>query len=102
MVVGVAVVALVLVVAGPLGRAPRLVLTTQTAALLGYGGLAVAALYIAPRIGMAMAGVALASHAVWDVIHYRRNKVVPRSLAEFCMFLDVPLGAGIVLLAIIN
>jgi len=99
---GLGAVALVLVIVGLLGRVPRPTLTAQTAALLGYGGLAVAALYFAPRLGLAMAGVVLAGHGVWDFIHYRRNKVVPRSLSEFCMLLDVPLGAGAVLLAIIN
>jgi hypothetical protein len=94
------VVALALVVAGLLLRVPRPALTAQTAALIGYGGVAVAALFLAPRVGLVLAGVALAGHAVWDVIHYRRNQVVDRSLAEFCMLLDVPLGAGAIILAI--
>jgi hypothetical protein len=99
---GIGIVALVLVVVGLLGRAPRPALTAQTAALAGYGGLAVAALYFAPRVGLVLAGLVLASHAVWDLIHYRRNRVVPRSLAEFCMLLDVPLGVGVIVLAVIG
>ena len=94
------VVALALVVAGLLLRVPRAPLAAQTAALIGYGGVAVAALFLAPRVGLALAGVALVGHSVWDVIHYRRNQVVHRSLAEFCVLLDVPLGAGAVILAI--
>jgi hypothetical protein len=39
---------------------------------------------------------------VWDFVHYRRDKVVPRSLSEFCMLLDLPLGTAAVLLAIID
>lgn len=92
-------VALALVIAGLLLRVPRPPLTAQTAALLGYGGVAVVALALQPRVGLALAGVALAAHAVWDVIHYRRNQVVPRSLAEFCVLLDVPLGAAAIVLA---
>jgi hypothetical protein len=92
--------ALALVVAGLLGGVPRAPLAAQTAALLGYGGVAVAALFVAPRLGLALAGVALAGHTVWDVIHWRRNQVVHRSLAEFCVLLDVPLGVGAVVLAI--
>jgi hypothetical protein len=99
---GIGIVAVVLVVVGLLGRAPRPPLTAQTAALLAFGGLAVAALFFAPRAGLVLAGVALAAHAVWDVIHYRRNLVVPRSLAEFCVLLDVPLGVGAVVLAIVD
>jgi hypothetical protein len=94
-----AVVALALVVAGLLLRVPRPPLTAQTAALIGYGGVAVAALLLAPRAGLVLAGVALIGHGVWDVIHYRRNKVVHRSLAEFCVLLDVPLGIGAIILA---
>jgi hypothetical protein len=93
-------VALALVVAGLLLGVPRPPLAAQTAALLGYGGVAVAALFLAPRLGLALAGVALVGHGVWDVLHYRRNQVVHRSLAEFCVLLDVPLGVGAVVLAI--
>jgi len=99
---GIGGTALVLIVAGLLGRAPRPALTAQTAALLGYGGLAVAALYFAPRAGLVLAGIVLASHAAWDLIHYRRDQVVPRSLAEFCMLLDLPLGVGVIVIAIVD
>jgi hypothetical protein len=96
------IVALGLVVAGLLLGVPRQPLTAQTAALLGYGGVAVAALFLAPRVGLLLAGAALAGHAVWDVLHYRRNQVVHRSLAEFCVLLDVPLGVGAIALAIVR
>lgn len=99
---GVGVAALVLCVIGLAVSTRRSALTAQTIALLGFGGLAVAGLYVAPRLGLVLAGVALASHALWDLDHYRRNKVVPRSLAEFCMLLDVPLGVGAIVLAIID
>jgi hypothetical protein len=99
---GIGVAAIVLVVFGLVRRIPRSALTAQTAALAGYGGLAGVALFFAPRLGLALAGVALATHAVWDLIHYRRNQVVPRSLSEFCMLLDVPLGVGAIILAIFD
>jgi hypothetical protein len=79
---------------------PRRALAAQTVAMLGFGGLAVVAVSIAPRAGMVLAGLGLASHAGWDLVYYRRNEVVPRSLAEFCMVLDVPLGLALVVLAI--
>ena len=69
-------------------------------ALLVYGGLACAALLLAPRAGLVLAGLALAAHALWDMEHYRRDLVVPRSLSAFCMALDVPLGLGAVVLAV--
>ncbi|WFE25301.1 hypothetical protein O7623_18040 [Solwaraspora sp. WMMD791] len=99
---GLGVVAVALVAAGLLAGVPRVPLTAQTLALLGYGGLAVAAVLVAPAAGMVLAGLALAGHGIWDVVHYRRDRVVPRSLAEFCVMLDVPLGLGFLLLAAVS
>ncbi|GAB3986424.1 hypothetical protein V1634_05870 [Plantactinospora veratri] len=100
--VGIAVAAVALVVVGLLRRAPRPAFTAQVAALIGYGGLAVGTLWVAPRAGLVLAGLLLAAHAVWDLVHYRRGQVVSRSLAEFCMLLDVPLGIGVVVLAFLD
>ena len=90
----------VLVVVGLLRRASRPALTTQSLAMLGYGGVAMIALVLVPVAGAVLASLSLIAHAVWDLIHYRRNAVVPRSLAEFCMFFDVPLGAAVVVLVL--
>lgn len=96
---GLSVYAAVLVLVGLLRRASVRPLTAQGLAMLGFGGLAVAAVLVSPRLGLAMAGVSLATHAVWDYIHWRRNEVVPRSLAEFCIVLDIPFGVAAVVLA---
>ena len=97
---GLAVLAAVLVGVGALRRAQGRALTAQGLAMIGFGGLAVVAVLISPRVGLALAGVALASHAVWDYVHWRRNEVVPRSMAEFCLALDVPFGISAIALAI--
>lgn len=94
------VTAAVLVGIGLLGREPRRPLTAQTLAVLGFGGLAVVALVLAPEVGLVLAGTALASHAIWDVVHHRRNEVVSRSLAEFCVVLDVVLGLGVIVIGL--
>jgi len=99
---GLGVAALALCVAGLARHGSRRALAAQAIAVLGYGGVAVVALHLAPRLGLALAGVALACHALWDLHHYRRAQVVPRSLAEACMLLDLPLGAGVVVLAIVS
>lgn len=99
--VGIGIVAVVLVVIGLFIRVPRTPLTAQTLAMLGYGGAAVIALVIEPRAGLVLAGLALAAHGVWDVIHYRRDIVVNRSLAEACIALDIPLGIGAIVLAFV-
>ena len=96
---GLGIVAVALVAAGLLGGVPRMPLTVQAFALLGYGGLAVTAVLVAPAVGMVLAGLALAGHGIWDIVHYRRDQVVPRSLAECCVLLDVSLGLGFLLLA---
>jgi hypothetical protein len=64
----------------------------QTAAMIGYFGVAAVALYLDPRLGLVLAGLALAAHAAWDLVHYRRDVVVNRSLALWCIGLDVTLG----------
>ena len=98
--VGMLVLLGVLLAVGWLRRAPAGPLTAQGLAMLGFGAVAVIAVLADSRWGLALAGAALASHAVWDVIHWRRNIVVPRSLAEACLFLDVPFGVAAVVLAV--
>ena len=90
----------VLIVVGLLRRASQPALTAQSLAMLGYGGAAVLGLAFSPVVGAVLASLALIAHAVWDVLHYRKNAVVPRSLAEFCMFFDVPLGVAVIVLVI--
>lgn len=72
----------------------------QAAAMVGFFGIATVALFLEPRLGLALAGLALASHAVWDVLHYRRDVVVNRSLALWCIGLDLTLGGICVALAL--
>lgn len=88
--IALSVAGVVLVVVG-LVRRPRAT-TPQALAMLGYFGVAVVALSLDPRVGLVIAGLALAAHAVWDFVHYRRNVVVGRSLALWCMGLDLCLG----------
>jgi hypothetical protein len=90
----------VLVVIGIVRR--RSVTWPQTIAMIGYFGIAVVALLLAPRVGLALAGPALAAHAVWDVVHYRRDIVVSRSMALWCIGLDVFVGAVCITFAVIG
>lgn len=90
----------VLVVVGLVRSSPGRMLSEQSLAMLGFGALAVIALAIAPRAGLAVAGLVLVAHALWDYRHWRRDDVVARSMAEFCIFLDVPLGAAALVVAV--
>lgn len=97
--VGLSAFTVVLIVVGVVRETWSHALTAQALAMLGFGGLAVVAVLISPRLGLALAGLALASHAAWDYVHWRRNEVVPRSLAEFCLTLDIPFGVAAIVLA---
>jgi hypothetical protein len=49
-------------------------LPLQTAALLGFGSVAGAALIITPEVGAYLVAAGL-GHAAWDVHHYRTNQL---------------------------
>jgi hypothetical protein len=89
-----------LIVVGLALRVSRTALAAQSLAMVAYGGMGLIALTLGPVAGAILASLVLMAHAVWDVIHYRRNAVVPRSLAEACIFLDVPLGVAVIVLVL--
>lgn len=64
----------------------------QAVAVVGFLGAGVVATLLDPRLGLAVAGLGLASHTVWDILHFRRDTVVSRSLALWCIGLDLVLG----------
>jgi hypothetical protein len=75
-------------------------LPLQALALLGFGTAAALALFINPVLGAYLVALGLLGHAAWDVYHYRANKVVVRSLAEFCFVLDTALAVAIVIVTV--
>ena len=71
-------------------------LTLQIAGMLAFGSIVLVALfYVYPDLGGKLVGIAILGHAAWDAYHYLRNRVVPRSYAEFCAVVDLLLGAAI-------
>ncbi len=85
---------LVLGVARGLWRRPG-GLQLQTAGMLAFGSIVLAALYVDPGLGGTLVAIAIIGHAAWDAYHLLRNRVVPRSYAEFCFVVDLLLGAAI-------
>ncbi|MFI6291349.1 hypothetical protein ACIBEJ_07155 [Nonomuraea sp. NPDC050790] len=79
-------------------RVDRRELGIQAAAFAGYSAIALTAMTVSPLLAVHLAALAAIGHGVWDVIHHRRDKVVTRSLTEFCMVLDF--GLGVLLLAV--
>lgn len=98
--VALSVLAVGVFVVGLLRSAVVRTMLRQSAAMVGFTGLAVAALAADPQAGLVLAGLVLASHGIWDVAHLRRGEVVSPSLAQACLWLDVPLGLGAVALAV--
>jgi hypothetical protein len=92
----------VLVVLGVARGVARPALLRQTAGLVLYGGLVLVALALPPTAGLVLAALTLAGHGAWDVWHLRRHRGdVSPSLAEACVALDVPAGAGVLVLAVL-
>lgn len=73
-------------------------LPLQTIALLVLGGLAAIGLLISPTIGGYLVALGLLGHASLDVWLFRTNRVVARTMAEFCFVLDATLAVLIVVL----
>ncbi|WP_353646840.1 hypothetical protein [Mesorhizobium sp. WSM2239] len=79
----------------PIGDLPL-----QALAMTAFGGAAVVALVVSPFIGALLVAAGLFAHAGWDVFHHVKNKVVVRSMAEFCFVLDSVLGLAIVIVTL--
>jgi hypothetical protein len=73
-------------------------LTLQAAGMLGFGVVALMALFVAPGLGAYLVAFALLGHAAWDAYHYLRDRVVARSYAEYCGVLDLLVGWAILVM----
>ena len=73
-------------------------LTLQAAGMLGFGTIALTALYADLQLGGYLVAAGLIGHGVWDAYHYLRNRVVARSYAEFCAVLDLLVGTAILVM----
>jgi hypothetical protein len=70
----------------------------QALGMLGFGALALAGLAVDLDLGRCLVAAAWFLHGIWDFIHFRLDKVVARSYAEWCGVLDVLVAAGLVFL----
>ena len=75
-------------------------LPLQTIAMVGFGATAAIALIVGGKVGAYLVAAGLLGHAAWDIYHHRGNKVVVRSMAEFCCVLDTLLAIAIVIAAV--
>jgi hypothetical protein len=72
-------------------------LPLQSIAMIAFGAAAAIALVVEEVVGAYLVAAGLLAHAAWDVYHHWANKVVVRSLAEFCFVLDTLLAVAIVI-----
>ena len=77
-------------------------LPLQAAGMLVFGAGMLAALYVAPELGAFLVAVGLLGHGAWDAVHFRLDRVVARSYAEFCAVLDLLVGATILIVLFVR
>ena len=70
----------------------RRLLTAQTAAVLAFGAVAMAAVAVDPATARYVLAAGWLAHATWDVAHHRIGRVVPRWYAETCLIADLTLA----------
>ncbi|MGN9813530.1 hypothetical protein ACTMSW_29805 [Micromonospora sp. BQ11] len=75
----------------------RRVLAVQLAGLVGWTALVLAAVALGGDAARWLVAAGWLAHAAWDVVHHRRDQVVPRGYAEFCAVLDVVVGITVIL-----
>jgi hypothetical protein len=73
----------------------RRLLTAQTAAVLGFGAIALAAVAVDPAAARYVLAAGWLTHATWDIVHHRLGRVVPRWYAETCLVADLTLAAAL-------
>lgn len=73
-------------------------ITLATAGVVGFAALALGAVAVDRETAQNLLAAAFFGHASWHLAHHRAGRVVPRWWAEFCIVLDVILGAAILAL----
>jgi hypothetical protein len=65
----------------------------QALGMLGFGALALAGLVLNPDLGRWLVAAGWFLHGVWDLVHFKLDKVVARSYALWCGVLDIGIAA---------
>ena len=73
----------------------RRLLTAQTAAVLGFGAVAITAVAVDLDVARYVLAAGWLAHAAWDVAHHRLGRVVPRWYAETCLVADLTIAAAL-------
>ena len=98
-VVAFSVAALALVLWGAVrGQLRRGAFVVEMAGMVGFTAIALAAVSVDPDLGRYIVAAGWFGHAAWDFAHFRADKVVSRSFAEWCTVFDVLRAVGILIL----
>ena len=73
-------------------------LLVEVAGMVGFTAIALAALSVDPDLGRYVVAAGWFGHATWDFAHFRADKVVSRSFAEWCAVYDFLRAVGILFL----
>ncbi|MEW2136566.1 hypothetical protein AB0892_08165 [Streptomyces sp. NPDC005409] len=73
-------------------------LAVQITGLVGFTAVALLALGMSPPGARYLVAAGWLAHGVWDCVHHRTGKVVPRAWSEWCGVVDVLGSAAILLL----
>jgi hypothetical protein len=75
-------------------------LPLQAIGMAVFGGAAAVVLLVGGDVGAYLVAAGLLGHAAWDAHHHRTERVVARSLAEFCFVLDTLIAVAMVAVAL--
>ena len=78
----------------------RRLLTAQTAAVLGFGAVAMTAVAVDVDAARHVLAAGWLAHATWDVVHHRIGRVVPRWYAETCLVADLTIATALLTVGI--
>ncbi|WP_344592603.1 hypothetical protein [Actinomadura vinacea] len=57
---------------------------------------------VSTTVGGYLVAAGLLGHATWDAVHWRADKIVSRSFAEWCGVLDLVLGVGLLVVLLMR
>ncbi|QGV76872.1 hypothetical protein [Streptomyces ficellus] len=75
-------------------------LLVQLLGLAGFTAVALAALAVDDTLGWYVLAAGWLGHAVWDFVHHRSGRVVPRAWSEWCCVVDACGALALVALAV--
>jgi hypothetical protein len=76
-------------------------LTAQTVGVLAFGAVAIAVVAVDVSSAAYVMAAGWLSHALWDVVHHRADRVVPRWYAEACLATDLTVAASLLTIGLV-